>query len=298
MKEPTVRPPDMLFEEARPALLSLAYRMMGERTAAEDIVQDAWLRWNAADRQSIENPSAWLKRVTTNLAIDALTSARARREIYIGPWLPEPLMGSAEPEGEKALMLAEDCELALLWALERLTPTERAAFILRQVFDTDYSDLAAMLGKSESACRQIVSRAARQIKSEGPRFEASNEDLESLLLQFSAAAAAQDKEALMSLLAPDALAVTDGGGKVRAALRPLEGPDDIATVILSVVAKTAPHEGLRLARVNGRPALVILEEGPNDMILTLAPNGDGKISWIYAMRNPDKLPRTKSSSVH
>ena len=285
----TAPAPD-LFEAERQRLTALAYRMLGEVAAAEDLVQEVWIRWSKEPGDDIDNPSAWLHRVTTRLAIDALRSARKRREIYVGPWLPEPLMDDAGPSSEDSFALAQECQLALLWAMERLTPLERAAYILRQAFDADYAELAKALGRSEAACRQLVSRASRQIKSNRPRFQSDPQEAELMLARFAQATMTQDHDTVLSLLAPDATAISDGGGKVRAAFRPLVGADEVAQVILAIASKQTDHTGLRPVRVNGVPGLAILEGGDNDMIFTLTTNADGLIDWIYILRNPDKLP--------
>ena len=162
-----------IFEQQRPRLLSLAYRMLGEIQAAEDIVQEGWLRWSAATLADIAFPSAWLTQVATRLAIDQLRSARRRREVYTGPWLPEPIIDSTDSEPGSAMELAQECELALLWSLERLAEEERAAFLLSQVFETSYADIARTLDKSEQACRQLVSRARQRVQESSPRFDTS-----------------------------------------------------------------------------------------------------------------------------
>ncbi len=285
------------FEALRPRMLSLAYQMLGEVGAAEDIVQEAWLRWDAAERGDIRSPEAWLTSVVTRLAIDQLRSARARRETYTGTWLPEPILedGTGPPD---LLELARSCELALLYALERLGEEERAAFLLRQVFDTDYADIARVLERSEDACRQLVSRASRRVREEGRGYSAGQEQLEEMMLKFATAASRGDKETVLSLLAPDVIAVSDGGGVVRAALIPLEGPERVAQVMTHIASKAARENGASavpptLSRVNGRPAFVQLSGTGQDMILTLRLNEQGQISWIYTLRNPHKLALVK-----
>jgi RNA polymerase sigma-70 factor (ECF subfamily) len=282
-----------IFEAERPGLTALCYRMLGERASAEDAVQDTWLRWARADHTAIENPGAWLRRTATRIAIDALRSARARRETYPGPWLPEPLVESDSLSVEDSFALAQECELALLWAMERLTPTERAAFILREAFDAGYDEIAASTGKSEAACRQLVSRAHRRLQESGPRFDAPPEEVTSLLQRFMAAAGAQDHEAALSLFTPGAVAYSDGGKKARAALRPLKGPAEIVQVVMAIIAKSlkdGAHWSMEPGLANGAPALVRRMGGKVDLVLTLAPGTDGRIAWLYAMRNPDKLP--------
>lgn len=288
-----------VFQAQRASLLALAYQMLGELSAAEDIVQEAWLRWNTAAHDDIRSPGAWLTSVVTRLSIDQLRSARVRRETYTGTWLPEPIV---EHEGTPAgtVELAQRCELALLWSLERLSEEERAAFLLRQVFDTDYADIALMLQRSESACRQLVSRAARRVQDKAPRFSSSDEDLEKVMMQFAMAAAAGDKDTVLSLLAPDIVAVSDGGGVVRAALIPLEGPERVAQVMTHVTHKAAQAGELELpvfTRVNGRPAFVQLVGSGQDMVFTLRLNDAGEIVWIYMLRNPEKLAVVERQAI-
>lgn len=283
------------FIAERQRLTALAYRMLGERSAAEDVVQEVWLRWSRAAEQGVANPGAWLHRVTTRLALDALRSARWRREVYVGPWLPEPLVAEFEDSSEDAFALAQECRLALLWAMERLSPEERAAFILRRVFDTDYSELADILDKTEVACRQLVSRAARKVKSAQPSFKPDTKEIQQMLLRFSQAAVAQDHKAVLSLLSPDVVSISDGGGRVRAALRPLVGAEEVAQVILAVAAgKVSRSQDVRIVDANGTPALAVLSGSNDDMLFTLTINENGLIEWIYMMRNPEKLPVTRS----
>jgi len=286
MTHPDLNP----FEAARPHLINLAYRMLGERAAAEDVVQEVWLRWSRAG-QDVAHPGAWLRQVTARLSVDALRSARHRRETYVGPWLPEPLIREHDhADGEAHLSLAQDCQLALLWAMERLSPEERAAFLLRRVFDADYAEIADTLAKSEAACRQMVSRAAQRLREARPRFAPDPEGARDLLTRFAQAAMAQDHAAVLALLAPDVTAISDGGGKARAALRPLHGADEVAQVILAVASRRGSFSP-RIVLANGAPALAILEGGEDDVLYSLAIDEKGRINWIYVMRNPDKLPQ-------
>ena len=188
-------------------------------------------------------------------------------------------------------MLAQECELALLWAMERLTEAERAAFILREAFDTGYDELAGALGKSEAACRQLVSRAHKRLQESGPRFDAPKSEVEALIQRFFPAAMADDHETALELLAPDAVAISDGGRKARAARRPLIGPVEIIQVLSSVLRKSAgeANASIEFAKANGMPAIIRRLDGCVDSITTLAPNVGGKIAWIYVMRNPDKI---------
>jgi RNA polymerase sigma factor (sigma-70 family) len=282
-----------IFEAERPRLTALCYRMLGGRAEAEDAVQDTWLRWSRIDPGAIDNPAAWLRRTATNIAIDALRAARAKRDTYPGPWLPEPLF-AAEAEATGARFeIAQECELALLWAMERLSAAERAAFILREAFDAGYDEIAATLAKSEAACRQLVSRAHRRLQESGPRFDAPDEQVRELIARFLSAVAADDFETARQLLAPGAVALSDGGRKASAALRPLVGAQDILTVFGAVMRRSGAATDWRLevVEVNGAPALVRWLDGRIDFVLTLAPDASGRIAWLYIMRNPDKLPR-------
>lgn len=278
------------FEAQRSTLISMAYQMLGERAAAEDIVQEAWVLWDRADKETINSPAAWLRRVTSRLAIDTLRSAHSRREVYVGPWLPEPLLSEGSPPPEDAFSLAKERELALLWAMERLSPDERSAFILRSVFDSDYDEIAGVLNKTESACRKIVSRAKQQLKETKTRFSAEPEETAQMLRLFSQACISLDHDEVLKLLAPNVIALTDGGGKVRAALRPLRGAQEVTQVIMSLSARLSSQEGFRFTTVNGQPAFAISGTQGFDMISTVRLNKEGLIDWIYVMRNPDKLP--------
>lgn len=295
--------PRDIFLAQRGHLLALAYQMLGELSAAEDIVQETWLRWNEADIDAIRSPGAWLTSVATRLAIDQLRSARQRRETYTGTWLPEPALHQESGEEPSAMVeVAQRCELALLWALERLNEVERAAFLLRQVFDVDYAEIAGVLDRSEAACRQLVSRAGRRIKEATPTYSSTTEQLEETMLRFAAAATAGDKAAVLEMLAPDVVAVSDGGGIVRAALIPLEGPERVAQVMTHIASKAHREGGLGdtglpgIARANGRPAFVLLNGDEHDMIMTLRINNAGKISWIYTLRNPVKLAAASTAN--
>lgn len=206
------------FEAERQQLTSLCYRMLGDRADAEDAVQDTWLRWMGVDHATISSPASWLRRAATNIAIDALRSARKRRETYVGPWLPEPLL-PAQDGVEDNFALAQECELALLWAMERLGEEERAAFILREAFDAGYDEISQSLAKSQAACRQMVSRAHKRLQESGPRFDVAPDEVRNLIGRFFAAAMAEDFETALSLFADNAVAISDGGRKARAADR-------------------------------------------------------------------------------
>lgn len=278
------------FEAERQQLTSLCYRMLGDRAGAEDAVQDTWLRWMQADHANVRKPSAWLRQAATNIAIDALRSARARRETYVGPWLPEPLL-QTETGPEDDFVLAQECELALLWAMERLGEEERAAFILREAFDAGYDEISQSLGKTEAACRQMVSRAHKRLQENGPRFDARPDEVSDLIARFAAATMAEDFETALSLFSENAIAISDGGRKARAARRVLVGPDDIVQVLMAVWRRTGQQDGWSIepCTANHTPAIIRRVEAQIDFVLTLAPDENGKIAWLYVMRNPDKL---------
>lgn len=283
--------PTSVFEVERQKLISLSYRMLGDRSAAEDVAQETWLRWATADHSSIKKPASWLRRVATNIAIDTLKSARNKREMYVGPWLPEPIM-PVENSAVRDFELAQECRLALMWAMDRLSEYERAAFILREAFDADYVEIAQTLGKSEVACRQLVSRAHKRLQESGPRFDTSQDEIQELIAKFFSAVAAKNHEAALQLFAPDAIGITDGGRKARAARRILEGPHEILQVLFSVWQKSLDDTNWSMEQmlVNGSPALIWKVDNKVDSVMTLAPNENGKITWFYMMRNPDKLP--------
>ncbi|MEM9055172.1 MAG: RNA polymerase sigma factor SigJ [Pseudomonadota bacterium] len=281
-----------IFEAERAALTALCYRMLGERAEAEDAVQETWLRWQGAINSDISNPGAWLRRAATNIAIDTLKSARIRRETYVGPWLPEPLIQADGIDFESAFEQAQECELALLWAMERLDPVERAIFILREAFDASYDEIAITVGRSSAACRQTVSRAHKKLQEDSPRFDVPENEVQALITMFFSAIAMEDFDSARKLFAPDAIAISDGGRKARAARRPLIGPDEIIQVWTAVWRKSSQEAGwlLQPAKVNRAPAIMRLLNGSIDTIITLVPNTQNQIHWLYMMRNPDKLP--------
>jgi RNA polymerase sigma-70 factor, ECF subfamily len=274
------------FEANRSRLRRLAYRMLGSVSEAEDAVQDAWLRWQRAGA-GVEDPAAWLVRATTRLCIDRLRAAKAEREAYRGPWLPEPLI---EPLTQDPVERAEDVSVAFVLALERLSPLERAVFLLHDVFEEDYGAVAETLGRTEAAVRQLASRAREHVSDARPRFSVSQDHAAKLAAAFAAASAGADVSALSAMLAEDAVMITDGGGKRKAALRVLVGRDDIIGLLLGLRWRHgAPlFERLEMVRINGGPGLLIhFQDGPETMALEA--DADGLITAIYAMRNPEKL---------
>jgi RNA polymerase sigma-70 factor (ECF subfamily) len=286
----------VIFERHRARLLNIAYRMLGEMAAAEDVVQEAWLRWRAAETDDIRDPRAWLSTATVRLSLDGLRAARARRETYVGPWLPEPILPddtrifAADAPAEHA-ELASDLSLALMHVLERLSPEERAALILHDAFDFGYDEIAATLGKAEPACRKLVSRARERVKTDRPRFTPSSDQHRDLLTRFAKASTAADAKALAALFAPDAIAYTDGGGRAAAALNPIYGAEKVVRFIVGLARRFDPATLQWTAtEINGRAAIVSIADGDPLTAITLETDGK-QITAIYVQRNPDKLAR-------
>lgn len=277
------------FEAHRSALTGLAYRMLGARAEAEDVVQDAYLRWRAADRATIEAPRRYLGTVVTRLCLDRMKSARARREIYVGQWLPEPVVDEAF-DGDGADAAADDISVALMLLLERLSPLERASFLLHDVFGLDFAAVARALGRGEAACRQLAARARANLQRDRPRFQPSPEDGQRLAAAFQAAVVSGDAQALAQILAADAVLYSDGGGKRAAALNPIRGADKIARFYAGVASKSPAvfASPARPATINGLPGFVIREPDGSVDTLAIEPR-DGRIVAIYFTRNPEKL---------
>ncbi|MFJ9012172.1 RNA polymerase sigma-70 factor [Streptomyces canus] len=280
-----------VFEEHRPVLMGVAYRMLGRVTDAEDVVQDAWLRWSAADRSEVREPRAYLVRVTTRLAIDRLRQVKARGETYVGPWLPEPYVtdfGDTVPDTAEQAVLADSVSLAVLVVMESLSPLERAVFVLREAFGYPYADIAAMLDRGEPAVRQLAGRARRHVEERRPRYEVDPVRRRDLTERFLAAAGGGDLEELMSLLAPDVRLVGDSGGKTKAPLRVLESADHVGRFLVGIAEKGVPDITWRFLELNGGPAVLVLSGGKPDSVFQLDVL-DGRIQSVYVIRNPDKL---------
>jgi len=274
------------FEANRQRLKRLAYRMLGSVSEAEDAVQDAWLRWQRAG-EGVTDPAAWLVRTTTRLCIDRLRAAKAERAAYKGPWLPEPLI---EPLTDDPVEKAEEVSIAFLLALERLSPLERAVFLLHDVFEQDYAEVAGTLDRTEAAVRQLASRAREHVQDARPRFSVDQDKALKLAAAFAAASATADTKALSELLAEDAIMVSDGGGKRTAALRIMVGREDVMGLIRGIVWRHGDMgiKSVEAVRINGYPGLLVqLADGPETF--ALEPGEDGKIAAVYVMRNPDKL---------
>jgi RNA polymerase sigma-70 factor (ECF subfamily) len=279
------------FEAHRRHLLGLAYRMLGSLAEAEDAVQEAYLRWHAADRAKVENPRAFLSTTVTRLCLDQLKSARVQRESYVGPWLPEPVLDTAALDAETSSDYARDLSVALMLTLERLSPLERAAFLLHDVFDVEFAEIAQNLGRSEAACRQLAARGRAHVQAARPRFSPSAEEGTRLAEAFRLATRSGDAAGMVRLLAADAVLYTDGGGKRIAALNPIHGSDKIARFFAGVIKKThADGWRVRDAHINGDPGFVFAD--PEGALQTIAFDiADGRIAAIYLMVNPDKLQR-------
>lgn len=283
------------FLQHRPRLFGLAYRMLGTKADAEDVLQDAYLRWQSAPRDELRSPEAWLVTVVTRLSIDKLRDAKQEREAYTGPWLPEPLVGEEAATPERASELASDVSFAFLMMLERLAPEERAVFLLREVFDMDYPEVAQMLGKSEAACRQMLHRAKERVRQERPRFQVNPVAHRQLLERFVAATRSGKREDMLALFAKDVRFASDGGGKVRAVLRVLEGAERLVRFYTAISRLATGHSlSYRHAEINGAPGLLQFLDGKLVGALTLVTDG-ARILEIYSVRNPDKLKHIRVS---
>jgi len=284
--------PDALgtFETHRGFLTGLAYRMLGSVAEAEDAVQDAWLRWHGADRTGIANARAWLSTVVTRISLDRLKAARRRRETYVGAWLPDPLLDDAGLTEAAPAAIDHDVSVALMLALERLSPLERAAFLLHDIFDMSYGEVAAALGSAEESCRQLASRARRHVREARPRYAITAEDSRPVADAFLAAARSGDTARLQHLLAADARLMTDGGGLKTSALNPILGAERIQRFFTGLARKRLGAMPLwrRAMRINGMPGWAMVEVDGTLQTLALDISED-RIAAIYITRNPQKL---------
>ena len=296
--DPADRSSAAAFERHRAQLTGLAYRMLGSMAEAQDIVQEAYLRWHAVDRDEVVDARAFLSRIVTRLCLDALKSARARRETYVGPWLPEPVIDEAALSAETASEYAHDLSVGLLLALERLSPLERAAFLLHDVFDVKFDEVATLIGRREAACRQLAARARTHVQATHRRFTVPADTCTAIAKAFVAATESGDVSSLARLLAADATLQSDGGGKALAARRVLVGRDRVARFVMGVARKfLAP--GLadrRFAVINGLPGF-ILTYRDGHLQTTAFDIADGKIKAIYIVRNPDKLSHLRGPAA-
>ncbi|MFC5546896.1 RNA polymerase sigma factor SigJ [Massilia aerilata] len=277
-----------IFQALRPRLFGIAYRMLGVRADAEDIVQEAWLRWQQGGGLEARIPEAWLVTVVTRLSIDRLRSAMVERERYVGPWLPEPLIDEAAPAPEAALEAAGDISTAFLLMLERLGPEERAVFLLHQVFEFEYGEVAAMVGKTEAACRKILQRARERVRAGRPRFEVGREQHLALLARFIEASRSGVPARVQELLTADATYMGDGGGKAKTTVRAVLGADRVARLVVGIERKWTGRGHHEMIEVNGGPGLLTWRDGLPDSVTSLDVR-EGRIAAIYVVRNPDKL---------
>ncbi|MGW7366894.1 RNA polymerase sigma factor SigJ [Streptomyces sp. NPDC054841] len=280
-----------VFEAHRSVLTGVAYRMLGRIADAEDVVQEAWLRWSAEDRGDVREPRGYLVRITTRLAIDRLRHVQSRREAYVGPWLPEPIATDFDrtaPDTAERAVLMESVSLAVLVVLESLSPLERAVFVLREAFGFPYGDIATTLDRSEAAVRQLAGRARRHVEERKPRYDVDPAERRDLTERFLAAASGGDLDALLDLLAPDVRLVSDSGGKSKAPLRVIETADKVGRFLHAVAKEPLPGPEYRLMELNGAPGLLVLSGGHPDTVLQVEVR-DGRIQCIYLVRNPDKL---------
>ncbi|GAB5898437.1 RNA polymerase sigma-70 factor [Mycolicibacterium mageritense] len=280
------------FAEHRTLLFSIAYRLLGSAADAEDIVQDAWFKWSADDRSQVSDPKAYLARIVSNASMDRLRSARRQRETYVGPWLPEPIL--TQPDAADDVTAAESVSMAMLVVLETLSPLERAVFVLKEVFDFSYAEIGDAVERSEAAVRQAAHRAREHVRARRPRFEADRAKKREATERFFAAVTGGDINALMELLAPEVTLWTDGGGKVRQAMRPIIGTRNVAQWLAGVARR--PYEGVEIADmtaeivdVNGGPGIVFSGAGRIIATLTLDVDAGGRVATVHNVANPDKL---------
>lgn len=275
-----------VFEEHRSLLFTIAYEITGTATDAEDVLQESYLRWSAVDTDGIGNQRAYLAKTVTRQALNFLRSTQRRRENYIGPWLPEPVV--TLPDVAEDAVLADSLSFAMLVVLESLSPDERAVFVLREVFDFPYSEIAEATGKSPAAVRQLASRAKSHVQARQPRFDVDAQRQKTVTDRFIAATLGGDLQALMDVLAPGAVLLSDGGGKVSAARRPVVGADHIARFLLGIAKKPIPDMRVETASLNGMPAILIYSGDVVDLAVLVESDND-HVTGLYLVRNPDKL---------
>ncbi|MFC4134617.1 RNA polymerase sigma-70 factor [Hamadaea flava] len=282
------------FVSYRSLLFTVAYEMLGSAADAEDVLQETWLRWSGVDLGVVQDQRAYLVRITTRLALTRLRTLRRRKESYVGPWLPEPLLTA--PDVAEDVELADSVSMAMLLVLETLTPTERAVFVLREVFDVEYEEIAEAVGKTQAAVRQIAHRAREHVAARRPRGEVTPTQARTVLDAFHRAVETGDLQSLLDILAPDVVFLGDGGGIVQAVPQPIIGADRIARVFLTGMTKISATTKLLPAQINGYPALILRVDGDVDTVLGLRVD-DGRITGLYAVRNPQKLSRVSQETA-
>src|SRR3984893_736757 len=279
-------PPPAAVGPHRNVLFTVAYEMLGSAADAEDVLQETWLRWAGVDLDTVQNQRAYLVRITTRQALTRLRTLGRRKESYIGPWLPEPLLTA--PDVAEDVELADSVSMAVLLVLEMLAPTERAVFVLREVFDLGYDEIAEAVGKNPAAVRQIAHRARAHVTARRPRGVVSPAETRDALAAFQRAVQTGDLQRLLDILAPDVVFLGDGGGVKQAVLRPIVGADSVARVLASGLGRIAATASLQPAQVNGYPALILRLDGEIDTVIAVRID-DGLITGLYAVRNPEKL---------
>ncbi|TDU80003.1 RNA polymerase sigma-70 factor [Streptomyces sp. XY332] len=301
MTQPSADFDQQMFHQHRNLLFSVAYRFLGTAADAEDAVQDAWIKWSAADRSQVADPKAYLTRIVSNLALERLRSTRYKRETYVGPWLPEPLLTGGD--AAEAVTDAESVSMAMLVVLETLSPLERAVFVLKEVFDFSHAEIAEAVERSEVAVRQAAHRAREHVRARRPRFPTDRSRQREVTERFFAASTGGDVNALMELLSPDVTLWTDGGGKVRQALLPVVGASTVAAWFAAI--GTVTYQGVEpadmnaeLVEINGGPG--VLFSGPSRVIATVTFDfdADGRIAAIHNVANPDKLRAIAEGTTH
>jgi len=281
------------FNDHRSLVFSIAYRMLGSVMDAEDAVQETYLRWQQSGEDAVRSPKSYLSTVVTRLCIDQLRSAKRQREEYIGPWLPEPLVMEETADMDENLALADSLSMAFLVMLEALNPTERAAFLLREVFEYPYAEIAAIVDKSESNCRQMVRRARQHVAERRHRYDPSKAQLQQMVSRFLIAAQQGDMDGLLEMLEEDVTLWSDGGGKTAAALNPIYGAEKVARFFMGIIKKMPPNTTAKAARVNGQPGLIAYIGGKPYSVFALELQ-DGKVVGIRVVVNPEKLHRVPS----
>ncbi|MCP3017214.1 RNA polymerase sigma-70 factor [Nocardiopsis dassonvillei] len=301
MTHPSPDLDQQVFHRHRNLLFSVAYRVLGTAADAEDAVQDTWIKWTAADRSQVADPKAYLTRIVSNLALEQLRSTRRKRETYVGPWLPEPILTSGD--AAEAVTDAESVSMAMLVVLETLSPLERAVFVLKEVFGFSHAEIAEAVERSEAAVRQAAHRAREHVRARRPRFTADRSRRREVTERFFAAATGGDISALMELLSPDVTLWTDGGGKVRQAMRPVVGASTVASWFAAI--GTVAYQGVEpadmraeLVEVNGGPGVVFSGSGRVVATVTFDFDADGRITAIHNVANPDKLQAVADGVTH
>jgi RNA polymerase sigma-70 factor (ECF subfamily) len=277
-----------VFEQNRTRLRALAYRILGSVADTDDVLQEVYIRWHQSDVSDVRSPEAWMTRVTTRLCVDRLRIRSRERELYVGSWLPEPLCVTEPTQPDDGLELGSGLSMALFVLLQRLAPEERAAFLLRDIFEHEYADVASALGKTQAACRQLLHRARERIRADRPRFEVNGESHRRLLARFLAATRTRDQNALMALFAKEATLTSDGGGKVRAAINVIHGNDRIARLLIGVARKAKGDTIEKLMRINGELGTVTYLNGLPVAAFCLAIDVS-HICSVYRIVNPEKL---------